>query len=55
MNDEKIRVRKYPAKLVYNNGYWYVDCFSLGRIDLGDDVPESLEIMRSIIETEVKE
>jgi len=43
-------VRKYPAKLVYNNGYWYVDCFALGTIDLGDDIPEQLELMQDIIE-----
>ena len=43
-------VRKYPAKLIYNNGYWYVDCFSLGKIDLGDDIPEQLELMQDIIE-----
>jgi hypothetical protein len=42
-------IRKYPAKLVYNNGYWFVDLFSLGKIDLGDDIPESLEIMQDII------
>jgi len=42
--------RKYPATLIYANGYWYVDCGSLGKIDLGDDIPESLELMRTILE-----
>ena len=48
----KEMVRKYPAKLIYNNGYWYVDCFSLGKIDLEDDIPEQLELMQDIIEKE---
>ena len=43
-------VRKYPAKLIYNNGYWYVDCFDLGKIDLGDGIPEQLDLMQDIIE-----
>lgn len=30
-------IREYPAKLIYNNGYWFIDLFDFGNIDLGDD------------------
>jgi len=41
---------EHPATLIYKNGYWFVDCGELGTIDLGDDIPQSLELMTDIIE-----
>ena len=41
--------REYPAKLIYNNGWWFVDCGLFGKIDLGDDIPDSLQTMAEIL------
>lgn len=40
--------KEYPAKLINNFGYWFVECEGLGTIDLGDDIPEWLEMMVEI-------
>ena len=37
--------KEYPAKLINNHGFWFVECANLGNIDLGDDIPEWLEMM----------
>ena len=40
--------KEYPAKLINNHGFWFVECENLGNIDLGDDIPEWLEMMVEI-------
>jgi hypothetical protein len=41
-------IKEYPAKLINNNGYWFVDCGKLGLIDLGDDITEAMELMERL-------
>ena len=40
--------KEYPAKLINNQGFWFVECKDLSTIDLGDDIPEWLEMMVEI-------
>lgn len=44
--------REFPAKLVYNHGWWFVTC-EQGTIDLGDMAYEDAEVLRILMDVEV--